>query len=59
MQVADCNKASTPANWVPGQPIIKPSPTTFKELQERSKEIEKNRATHEWLSELKKKIEGE
>lgn len=28
-------------------------------MEELGKEIEKNRATHEWLSELKKKIEGE
>lgn len=28
-------------------------------MEELGKEIEKNRATHEWLSELKKRIEGE
>lgn len=54
LQVADCNKASTPANWVPGQPIIKPSPTTFKELQERSKEIEKNKNGISWYLSFKK-----
>lgn len=54
LQVADCNKASTPANWVPGQPIIKSSPTTFKELQERSKEIEKNKNGINWYLSFKK-----
>lgn len=54
LQVADCNKASTPANWIPGQPIIKPAPTTFKGLQERNKEIEKNRNGINWYLTLKK-----
>ena len=32
LQVADSNKASTPANWIPNQPIIMPPPKTFEEL---------------------------
>ena len=58
LQVADCNKASTPANWVPGQPIIKPSPTTFKDLQERNKEIEQNRNGMNWYLSFKKTDEN-
>jgi len=54
LQVADCNKAATPANWVPGQPIIKPSPTTFRELQDRNKEIEQNRNGMNWYLSFKK-----
>ena len=29
LQVADYNQASTPANWVPCNPVIVPSPSTF------------------------------
>ncbi len=57
LQVADCNHASIPANWVPGQPIITPSPTTFKELQERSKEVEKNRNGMSWYLSFKQSDE--
>lgn len=54
LQVADCNKASTPANWVPGQPIIKPAPTTFQTLQERQREVENNRNGMSWYLSFKK-----
>ena len=57
LQVADCNKASTPANWIPGQPIIKQSPTTFKGLQERVREIEKDKNGISWYLSLKKSDE--
>ena len=40
LQVADSNKASTPANWVPCQPVILTPPQTFMALQEKQKEIE-------------------
>ena len=48
LQVADSNKASTPANWVPCEPVILPSPTTFTGLLERNTEIEKNRNGMSW-----------
>lgn len=35
LQIADSNKASTPANWVPCQPVIVPPPKTFSELLEK------------------------
>lgn len=57
LQVADCNKASTPANWIPGQPIIKPAPTTFKGLQERNKEIEKDKNGMSWYLSFKQSDE--
>lgn len=57
LQVADCNKASTPANWVPGQPIIKPAPTTFQTLRERQKEVEENRNGMSWYLSFKKSKE--
>ena len=39
LQVADENKASTPANWVPCNPVILPSPKTFAALQEKNKNL--------------------
>lgn len=57
LQVADCNKASTPANWVPGQPIIKPAPTTFKELKERKEEVGRDKNGMTWYLSFKKSEE--
>ena len=54
IQIADCNKASTPANWMPKEPVIIPSPNTFNELQERIKEIEKNKNGMDWYLSFKK-----
>ena len=57
LQIADCNNASIPANWVPGQPIIRPMPTTFQGLQERKKEIEQNRNGISWYLSFKESSE--
>ena len=57
LQVADCNNASTPANWIPGQPIIVPKPNTFSELQQRVKEIEQNKNGISWFLSFKKSDE--
>lgn len=48
LQIADANKLSTPANWVPCQPGILPSPQTFEELEARRKEIERNQNGMAW-----------
>ena len=48
LQVADSNKFSMPANWVPCQPGILPSPQTFEELEERKREIEKKQNGMSW-----------
>lgn len=54
LQIADCNKASTPANWCPNDPIIVPMPRTFEQLQSRMSEIEKNQNGFNWYLSLKK-----
>ena len=56
LQTADVNNGSTPANWIPGNPIITPSPNTFCELQERMSEIEKSRNGMNWYLSFKKPI---
>ena len=57
LQVADCNKAATPANWVPGQPIIRSAPTTFEGLQQRAHEIAQNRNGMSWYLSFKQSDE--
>lgn len=53
LQMADCSKGSTAANWMPGQPVIVQPPKTFNELQERKAEIEKNRNGITWYLSFK------
>lgn len=48
LQLAEENNASIPANWVPCEPIIIPSPRTFEELLQRNEEIAKNRNGMSW-----------
>ncbi len=48
LQTADCNKASTPANWTPGEPVIIPPPTTFQELKERKEQVEREKNGISW-----------
>lgn len=48
LQMADCSKGSTAANWMPNQPVIVPPPHTFATLQERNEEIAKNRNGISW-----------
>ena len=48
LQVADSNNASMPANWVPCEPIIMPSPTTFDGLLDRTNKIKQNRNGIGW-----------
>ena len=57
LQVADENKGSTPANWVPCNPIILPPPQTFEGLMQRNSEIEKNRNGISWYLSFKKPID--
>lgn len=53
LQIADCSKGSTAANWMPGQPVIVPSPKTFEQLQERMKSIEQNNNGINWYLSFK------
>lgn len=53
LQTADKSKGSTPANWVPCEPIIVSLPTTFAELEERNTDIIKNRNGMNWYLSFK------
>lgn len=48
LQMADCSKGSTAANWMPGQPVIVSPPKTFNQLEERNAEIQENRNGISW-----------
>lgn len=53
LQMADCAKAATPANWIPGQPVIVPIPKTYNELEERVNYIEENKNGLSWYLSFK------
>ena len=53
LQMAECSKGSTAANWIPNQPVIIPPPKTFKELQERNEEIQENKNGISWYLSFK------
>ena len=53
LQTADSNNASTPVNWVPCEPIIIPAPKTFMALEERNKQIQKDRNGMSWYLSFK------
>ena len=53
LQIAEKCNGATPANWVKGNPIIQKSPQTFNGLQERVREIEKDRNGMSWYLSFK------
>ncbi len=53
LQTADSNNASTPVNWVPCEPIIIPAPKTFEQLEERNRQIQKDRNGMAWYLSFK------
>ena len=53
LQMADCSNSSTPANWIPNQPIIIPPPKTFQALKERNEEIQRNKNGVSWYLSFK------
>ena len=53
LQISNKCKASTPANWTLGAPIITSSPQTFKTLEEHSKIIENNNNGVSWYLSFK------
>lgn len=53
LQIVDCAKGATAANWMPNQPVIVPIPQTFEGLEERVDSINKNRNGISWYLSFK------
>lgn len=48
LQTTDAFKVSTPADWIPGLPVIEPSPQTVKDLHQRIHNKKKNIDIQSW-----------
>ena len=59
LQINDCNKSSTPANWIPREPVIVPIPKTLEELHEKVNLIEKEKNGMSWYLSFKNPEECE
>ena len=53
LQIADCAKGATAANWMPNQPVIVPIPQTFEKLAERVESVNENRNGISWYLSFK------
>ena len=53
LQTADYNEAATPANWIPGEPVIISAPATFEELRERKNHVEREKNGISWYLSFK------
>ena len=53
LQMTDCSKGSTPANWMPNQPLIVSIPQTVNDMQKRTEEIQKNKNGLSWYLSFK------
>ena len=53
LQIADENDSSTPANWVPCEPLIIPPPQTLDNIIERNNEISQNKNGINWYLSFK------
>lgn len=54
LQIADKEKAATPANWLPGDDLIMPLPKTIDEVNERLLNADGNYTCHNWYFCFKK-----
>ena len=53
LQIADKCNASTPANWILGNPVINPVPQTFNELEKKAKIISNENNCISWYLSFK------
>lgn len=53
LQIADCNKGMTPANWCPYEPMIVSMPQTYLGLEEAINSIQKNHNGFNWYLSFK------
>lgn len=48
LQMSECENAVTPANWIPGRPVVIRPPQTYAALEERRTELEQNKNGMNW-----------
>ena len=48
LQKSDAENIVTPANWLPGNPVIAPPPKTYKDLKKRIKNCDKKYSCLDW-----------
>ena len=53
LQMSDCSKGSTAANWMPNQPVIVASPKTYQQLEERTRNVKKEQNGISWYLSFK------
>ena len=53
LQMVDCSKGVTAANWMPNQPVIVPIPQTFEGLEERLESVNNNKNGISWYLSFK------
>lgn len=53
LQMADCSKGATAANWMLNQPVIVPTPKTYEQLEEKVESINENRNGISWYLSFK------
>ena len=53
LQMVDCAKGATAANWMPNQPVIVPIAQTFEGLEERLESVNKNKNGISWYLSFK------
>ena len=59
LQTNDAFGISTPADWIPGQPVIEPMPQTAKDIQKRIATKNKNYNVQSWYLTFRKLPESE
>lgn len=57
LQMAKCANGLAPANWMPGDPVIKPMPTTYIELEKRQEEVKQKNIGMSWYLSFKQSPE--
>ena len=53
LQIADKCKASTPANWISGNPVINSAPNTFNELEKKAEMVKNEKNGMSWYLSFK------
>ena len=58
LQISDCSKGSTAANWMPNQPVIVAPPKTYQQLEERARNVKEEQNGISWYLSFKEPEEN-